>query len=241
MELNTAQKLATDLMAQHGLTGWSFSWLSSKKRFGQCSYGPKLVSLSRDLVALNTVERVTNTILHEIAHALLPSHVGHKPEWVRMARSIGCDGKRCYDVSETVTPRMPVTGTCPTCKRTVGKTRIPRRALACSICCKAGRRGFDARHAFTWEHTTSKTVFGTVKPFVAPTALVTPALRVPAMPVVRPGFTPVYRAPAPYYTPFISTNLFSSSARTDAPSFPATKAPTKYALWKARKLAKAAR
>jgi hypothetical protein len=231
MDLRNAEKLATDLMAQHGLTGWSFSWLSSKKRFGQCSYGPKLVSLSRDLVALNTVERVTNTILHEIAHALLPSHVGHRPEWVRMARSIGCDGKRCYDVSETVTPRMPVTGTCPTCKRTVGKTRIPRRQLACSICCKAGRRGFDARHAFTWEHTTSKTVFGTVKPFV------TPALRVPAtfvpVPTLRPTYTPAVFVPVmptlrpTYYPPTLAV--------------PTTKAPTKYALWKARKLAKAAR
>lgn len=205
MELNAARNLAISLMNQHGLIklGWYFSFDESRKRFGLCDYGPKRISLSRELVGLNAEARVTNTILHEIAHALLPPGTGHGWAWKAKARSIGCDGKRCYSSDNTVTARMPVTGTCPNCKRTVGKTRIPRRLLACSVCCKAGRRGYDARFAFVWEHTSPKTVFGPVKPFVSA-----------AIPT------------------------FTSGADTQA--YGTTKAPTRYAMWKARKLARLA-
>jgi predicted SprT family Zn-dependent metalloprotease len=225
MELTTARNLALKLMTEHGLirnengaADWTFRFDESTKRFGCCSYRDRTVSLSRALVALNSEARVVNTILHEIAHALLPSHVGHKPEWVRLARKIGCDGKRCYSSDSTVTVAMPITGTCPVCKRTVGRSRVPRRLLACSTCCKAGRRGFDARFIFVWTRTTSSTpkTHEHYTPFVAPTA---PIITVPTLLPVTAPIAPTY------YTPTLAVP---------------TTAPTKYALWKARKLARLA-
>ena len=72
MNLNDAKTLANELMNQHGLYDWTFMFDDAKLRFGQCRHRSKEISLSRELTELNDVVHVKDTILHEIAHALLP-------------------------------------------------------------------------------------------------------------------------------------------------------------------------
>ena len=52
--------------------GYSFKFDNAKRRFGQCSYTDKRISLSKPLASnnLDNFFQINDTILHEIAHAL---------------------------------------------------------------------------------------------------------------------------------------------------------------------------
>jgi predicted SprT family Zn-dependent metalloprotease len=155
METTTAAALARGLMNDHGLTDWTFQFDRAKRRFGVCSYRTRTISLSAPLVALNDEARIRNTILHEIAHALVGPGHGHGYVWRAMARSIGCDARRCCDADDVQVPAHAWVGVCPSCSEPVGKRhRLSDKArrLACRSCCSnhAGGR-YDARFLLVWE------------------------------------------------------------------------------------------
>lgn len=138
MEQREAFNLATKLMMQHELlqNGWMFEFDNAKRRFGCCNHRTKTISLSRELVSLNTTERVTNTILHEIAHALVGRGHGHNGVWKRKAIEIGCDGKRCYTEENTNIVKGKFQATCPKCNHVHHKHRKPKRQKSCGNCSK---------------------------------------------------------------------------------------------------------
>jgi predicted SprT family Zn-dependent metalloprotease len=99
MDLRQAETLANELMRKHGLfnsIAWKFRWNNRKRAAGICSYGARVIGLSKVLTSFATEAEVRDTILHEIAHALTPGH-HHDSVWKAKAIEIGCDGKRCYD------------------------------------------------------------------------------------------------------------------------------------------------
>lgn len=154
MKLNEASTLARNLMDAHGLHDWSLVFDRARTRFGLCVYGPKRIQLSRHLVKLNDEAQVRDTILHEIAHALVPRGAGHGPVWRRKAREIGCDAKRCYDTKEVVTPPGKYTATCPNCARVIKrfKRRRKRRRVACGECCRKHNGGrFDKQYLLVFK------------------------------------------------------------------------------------------
>lgn len=138
MNLLDAKTLATNLMHKHGLItkGWTFKFDNAKRRFGQCHYTYKHISLSKTLVSLNDEARVKNTILHEIAHALVGSNHGHDRVWVACAKSIGCDGNRCYSATNVETPKGNYQAICPSCghKHYKFKRRRTSRQTSCGVC-----------------------------------------------------------------------------------------------------------
>lgn len=114
MDTQKCRELANELMTQHNLTDWIFQFDESVRRFGLCHPRKKLISMSWKLVSLNNEERVRKTILHEIAHALTPKeHHGWK--WKAKLLEIGGDGKRCYDLSDTIVPKAKYKTLCPAC------------------------------------------------------------------------------------------------------------------------------
>jgi predicted SprT family Zn-dependent metalloprotease len=136
MNLLVAEKLALNLMKQHGLTniGWSFEFDNAKRRFGCCDYRTKTISLSRDLVKLNDEPKVENTILHEIAHALVGRNHGHDNVWKQKAIEIGCDGNRCYSNDDTNIVQGKYKATCPKCNHVHHKHRKPKNQSSCGKC-----------------------------------------------------------------------------------------------------------
>ena len=94
MELNSAESLARQLMKEHGLTDWHFRWSSALEQYGSCSHRTKPISLSKRLTPLCEEHQVRDTILHEIAHALVDHWRNHDEVWRAMALQIGCSGKR---------------------------------------------------------------------------------------------------------------------------------------------------
>jgi SprT-like family len=95
MDLAEAEKLAKGLMQQHGLSGWEFKWDRAKKRLGCCNYTRKRISLSAFQTRVRGEMEVKDTILHEIAHALLPPRSGHGKLWKAKCVEIGAKPVRC--------------------------------------------------------------------------------------------------------------------------------------------------
>lgn len=152
MKLIQIQQLAEETMKQHGLIqdGWTFQYDNAVRRFGYCDYRKKLISLSKNLVLLNNLYEINNTILHEIAHALAGNRAGHGREWKQMAKSIGCSGQRCYDSSVVSKPKHKWIGICPNCQREV--KRFKRMTIACSNCCDKYNFGrYDEKYKFEWK------------------------------------------------------------------------------------------
>ncbi|TIC84407.1 SprT-like domain-containing protein [Nocardioides sp. GY 10127] len=147
MDVGDAVALAEELVAQHGLTGWRVELDRAKRRAGITRFGSRVIGLSAPLTALASEDEVRDTILHEIAHALVGPHHGHDAVWRRTALSIGSSGRRCVDEGSP-RPLEPWQGTCPA-GHTVGRHRRPERVSTCSRC-SPGR--FDLDHLLTWSH-----------------------------------------------------------------------------------------
>lgn len=133
-------------MARHGLTGWRLVFDNAKTRAGVCRFDRKEIGLSRPLISLYEVEQVTETVLHEIAHALAGPRHGHDRVWRATARRIGCSGRRCMPV-DAPSVEGPWVGVCPAGHRTTAHRR-PIRVKSCRTCFP----GFDASAIYTWSH-----------------------------------------------------------------------------------------
>ena len=84
-----AINLAVDMMKEHGLSDWRIKLDHARRRAGQCDYNKKEISLSRHYVRYAEMDHIRDTILHEIAHALVGPHHGHDAVWRQQARAIG--------------------------------------------------------------------------------------------------------------------------------------------------------
>ena len=76
---------ARELMDRHGLGEWSLRFTAAQKKLGECRPRQKLILLSRTHAVNGQPGQVTDTILHEIAHALAGTGAGHGPVWKAIA------------------------------------------------------------------------------------------------------------------------------------------------------------
>jgi len=154
MKLQDAKNLAIELMDKHGLleNRWHFQFDNAKRRFGRCSFRLQVISLSKHLVELNDEARVKNTILHEIAHALVGARQGHNHVWRRKAIEIGCDGERCYSSDEVEKPESKYIAECSGCGRTHNRHKMTRGlkygSSSCGFC-SGGR--YNEKYKLVWK------------------------------------------------------------------------------------------
>lgn len=69
MNPSEAVQFAQELLSEYGLHGWRVDLDGAVRRFGCCHYSRKLITLSYQLVRMNSETDVLDTILHEIAHS----------------------------------------------------------------------------------------------------------------------------------------------------------------------------
>ena len=135
MKVLEAYELATKLLQEHGLRqkGWVIDIDNAKTRFGCCNFTKKEISLSKPLIEANDYVEVVDTILHEIAHALVGPGHGHDAVWKRMCVKIGAKPQRCFSSDDTVTIAGKYRAVCGGCKKEFSRhKRIPRgRKVAC--------------------------------------------------------------------------------------------------------------
>jgi predicted SprT family Zn-dependent metalloprotease len=148
-----AVTMAQDLLRHHGLAaqGWRFQFDKAKRRFGVTKFRTKVIGLSSPLVVLNGETEVLDTILHEVAHALCGSGVGHGRLWKATAKAIGCSAERCYDSTEVAQPKARWEAYCPSCDYSRPAFRRSRKARACRACCARHSNGrFDSRFSLLY-------------------------------------------------------------------------------------------
>lgn len=140
--------LAHDLMTEHGLVadGWTFDFNQRKTSCGLCSYSKKEITLSVHYIGKVDIDTTKNTILHEIAHALVGSGHGHDNIWRRKAIEIGCTGNRTANTSVQVEGKY--VATCPSCGIVVYKHRKPKNDCSCAKCCPTR---YNSKYKFTYE------------------------------------------------------------------------------------------
>ena len=146
MELNDARRLGHTLLEEHGLHDWDLVFDRAKRRAGICREGHKQIGLSAPLTELHPESEVRDTVLHEIAHALVGVRHGHDHVWRATALRIGSSGRRC---SSEDAPRIDGdwVGHCSAGHR-VTRHRRPERPAACKRCSSR----FDAAHLITWTY-----------------------------------------------------------------------------------------
>ena len=82
MDLGDAYRMGTELLRQHGLDGWTLAFDGAKRRAGVCRYDVRVIGLSAPLTRLHARDEVRETVLHEVAHALVGPRHGHDAVWV---------------------------------------------------------------------------------------------------------------------------------------------------------------
>ena len=139
MILKDAELLALQLMKQYNLLSdnWTFKFDRASRRFGLCRHKTKTIQLSSKLVELNSKYHVSQTILHEIAHALVGLKHGHDKVWKQKAISIGDTGDRCYSydvIQPDIKHKKLYIIKCNNCGYNYRKHR--KTNAACGKCCK---------------------------------------------------------------------------------------------------------
>lgn len=94
MYLDGIEKLAIQLINQHNVTHYKFKWGNARRSVGLCT-GDSII-LSQSYALSRSIEEIRNTILHEIAHAIVGVRKGHKEEWQRTAKELGVNWKIKY-------------------------------------------------------------------------------------------------------------------------------------------------
>jgi predicted SprT family Zn-dependent metalloprotease len=146
VEVTLALATGRRLLREHGLDDWTIVADRAKTRAGVCRFGRRQIGISAPLTTLHSEEEVLDTILHEIAHALVGPRHGHDAVWRAKAREIGCSGERCVS-SESARVPGEWTGRCPA-GHEKSRHRAPTRLMSCGEC----SRRFDPRHLFTWTY-----------------------------------------------------------------------------------------
>ena len=127
------RNLALELIARHGLEGWTFAFNRRKRALGLCRYTPKVIELSTYLVDANSTEEVRDTLLHEIAHALVGPGHGHDAVWKAKCAAVGARPERCGDADM---PEGRWKASCPACTLPFSRHRRPKRLRGwwCKAC-----------------------------------------------------------------------------------------------------------
>lgn len=99
MQAYDARRIASELMEQHGLTHWTFTFTTNKQRVGVCKYGDRTIGVSREFLSGMTEHNLRMVLLHEIAHALVGRGHAHDETWRSMCRRIGGDAKVSQSLS----------------------------------------------------------------------------------------------------------------------------------------------
>ena len=151
MELTSALTLARTLMDQHGLERWKLKTINHATTFGMCNNYLRIISLSTKLIAVNDEDEVRDTILHEIAHALVPATEHHGPVWKAKARELGCREATTYADKAAVVPGK-YTLTCPECGWSTSRHRKTTSNYACTPCCNTYNHGkYSNQYKLVWQ------------------------------------------------------------------------------------------
>jgi len=133
------RRLARELLTVHGLDDWFFAFNRSKLNMGLCRYGPMSIELSIYFTERNSSATIRDTLLHEIAHALVGPGHGHDAAWKQACVRIGARPERQSFEAEMPLGRWQAR--CGSCGRLHDRHRKPKWMRGWSCCHCGPERG----------------------------------------------------------------------------------------------------
>lgn len=134
LSMTDIEELALWALDEHGLTsrGWTFGWDRAVRQAGCCRHKSKRITLARPIFEMEENRgEALETILHEIAHALVGPRKGHGAEWKLCAVRIGASPNRCHSLR--VPPSFVSSCECGWFETRV-RTPSPSRSYSCRYC-----------------------------------------------------------------------------------------------------------
>jgi len=129
-KLTSIRTLAEGLIVEHGLAGWKFNYNKDQLTAGLCYSELKLIELSALMCITNTIETVTDIILHEIAHGIVGFKAKHNIKWRKKFQEIGGSGLVLFEGNAFA----KFISICSKCNHQYGFTKIPKKRKACGMC-----------------------------------------------------------------------------------------------------------
>jgi len=126
MDKNKAIEIARQKLDENGLQDWKIKTETAYSRAGVCFHYEKEIRLSEQYIANTPDEEILDTILHEIAHAILPTGHGHDQVWKDTCIKIGARPERC--IPEEYKLEKKWVAICPTCGARFGRMKRIRRS-----------------------------------------------------------------------------------------------------------------
>ncbi len=124
MQFHNVRTSALELLAKHGLREWAFAFNWRKRSMGLCVYSSRRIELSVHFVERNDHAEVVDTILHEIAHALVGPEHAHDHVWKKKCVQIGARPVRC---GQADMPEGRWRAVCPGCGQNFQRHRRPKK------------------------------------------------------------------------------------------------------------------
>ncbi len=108
MNITRAKIMAKKLMTDHGLIGWRFFFSSECQEAGITWFENRVIEFSKVYFKRNNTRWCKDTVLHEIAHALIGLKHGHGQVWKAICCQIGATPDEFLDDSsiKTVYPKF---------------------------------------------------------------------------------------------------------------------------------------
>lgn len=122
--MHCVRELATRLLRAHQLQDWTFTYNRRKRAMGFCCYSERTVELSIHFVEHNDMDAIVDTLLHEIAHALVGPEHGHDEVWKAKCREVGATPSR---LGHATMPPGNWHAQCRSCGRNYNRYRRPKR------------------------------------------------------------------------------------------------------------------
>lgn len=126
MDLQDLEAIAEMELRKHGLNFWSFGLAKTKRRQGVCKFRDRRIEIAEYYARHNSREKVLDTLLHEIAHALAGPQAGHGPVWKAIAHELGATPQACDTCVDTVVMPGDWQATCEACNKTFHKYKRPQ-------------------------------------------------------------------------------------------------------------------
>lgn len=124
---------AMHLLDKHGIPEWEVKVTRRVKESGLCTSNTKTISIS----VYQAEGDLEDTILHEIAHALVGPKHKHGPAWIEKAREIGARPEACSKAK--LGPGVGYKYTCSKCGGMCGNSvgRLKNLNSRYTLCCNA--------------------------------------------------------------------------------------------------------
>ena len=128
---HAAQLLEHHLNTGAPATWWRFRFETATGRAGICRYTTSTIALQVTYVLRAPWDDIRDTLLHEVAHAIVGPGHAHNAVWQTAARRIGCTAKRCSTVTHSLKRWI---GQCLLCRDRWFRQRLTAKVRQRSLC-----------------------------------------------------------------------------------------------------------